>query len=112
MPILCGRRLRPCEIFSAIGAGGIGVLNCARDRGLVRDPASKVFPAIFVIDPERLSRFRPKARKPGSTESCELCDNLQFGALRQRDLPRVAMELVSGETVCGPENEPDVIGQQ
>jgi eukaryotic-like serine/threonine-protein kinase len=57
MAILPGRRLGPYGILSAIGAGGMGVVPCARDTRLNRDAALKVLPAVFVADAHRLARF-------------------------------------------------------
>ncbi len=62
MPILFGRRLGPYEILSAIGAGGIGVVDGAQDSRLGFDVAVKVLPANFVRDPEGLARFQREAR--------------------------------------------------
>jgi len=56
MAIQSGAHLGPYEIISAIGAGGMGEVYRARDLKLGRDVAIKVLPALFVREPERLSR--------------------------------------------------------
>jgi len=62
MAVLPGRRLGPYEIFSAIGAGGMGEVYQAHDTKLGRDVAIKVLPEAFVHDAERLSRFQREAK--------------------------------------------------
>ena len=49
MAILSGKRLGPYEIFSAIGAGGMGEVYRVRDTHLDRTAAIKIFPIILLI---------------------------------------------------------------
>jgi serine/threonine protein kinase len=58
MPLGPGARLGPYEIFSAIGAGGMGEVYRARDTRLKRDVALKLLPTSFATDPDRLARFQ------------------------------------------------------
>ena len=62
MSLSPGTRLGPCEILSALGAGGMGELYRARDARLNRDVAIKVLPHLLVGDPERLARFQREAQ--------------------------------------------------
>jgi serine/threonine protein kinase len=56
-----GARLRPYEILTPIGAGGMGEVFRARDTKLGRDVALEVLPEAFTADAERLGRFRREA---------------------------------------------------
>lgn len=56
-----GSRLGPYEILSGIGAGGMGEVYRARDMKLERDVAIKVLPDAFLLDPDRLARFKREA---------------------------------------------------
>src|SRR5258708_40028190 len=55
MGLIPGTRLGPCEIVSAIGAGGMGEVYRARDTRLNRDVAIKVLPDLFALAAERLA---------------------------------------------------------
>src|SRR5262245_18550521 len=57
MPLTPGTRLGPYEIKSALGAGGMGEVCCARDTRLSRDVALKVLPDLCTGNAERLQRF-------------------------------------------------------
>lgn len=52
MPILLGKRLKPCDILSAISAGGMGEVNRAHDTKLGRAVTVKVLPKAFAGDTE------------------------------------------------------------
>jgi serine/threonine protein kinase len=62
MSLAAGTRVGPCEIISAIGAGGMGEVYRARDTKLNRDVAIKVLPDVFAADPDRLARFEREAQ--------------------------------------------------
>jgi hypothetical protein len=62
MSLKLGTRLGTYEILSAIGAGGMGEVYCARDTKLGRDVAIKVLPESVATDPERLARFHREAQ--------------------------------------------------
>jgi eukaryotic-like serine/threonine-protein kinase len=49
-PIASGTRLGHYEIFSRLGAGGMGEVWCAHDTRLNRDVAIKVLPAALAMD--------------------------------------------------------------
>jgi eukaryotic-like serine/threonine-protein kinase len=62
MALTAGTRLGSYEIVAAIGAGGMGEVYRARDAKLNRDVALKVLPAAFMLDPDRLARFKREAQ--------------------------------------------------
>jgi eukaryotic-like serine/threonine-protein kinase len=53
MALASRTRLGTYEVFSAIGAGGMGEVYRARDTKLGRDVAIKVLPAASEQDPDR-----------------------------------------------------------
>ena len=58
MALTSGTRLGIYEVTALIGEGGMGQVYRARDTKLNRDVAIKVLPAAFVLDPDRLARFK------------------------------------------------------
>ena len=62
MSLAAGARLGPYEVLAAIGAGGMGEVYRARDTTLNRDVALKVLPDAFILDPDRLARFKREAQ--------------------------------------------------
>ena len=64
MSFAAGTRLGPCEILSAIGAGGMGEVYRARDTQLKRDVALKALPAGPALEKPRLTRFPADADVP------------------------------------------------
>jgi len=57
-----GTRLGNYEIEEAVGAGGMGEVYRARDTRLDREVALKVLPQAFVLDVDRLARFKREAQ--------------------------------------------------
>jgi Tol biopolymer transport system component len=98
MPISSGTRLGPYEILSAIDAGGMGEVYRAHDTKLGRDVAIKVLPAIFVNDPERLSRFQREARMLAALNHANIATI--YGLEQSGGVTCLVMELVSGETLA------------
>jgi eukaryotic-like serine/threonine-protein kinase len=60
-----GTRLGNYEIQDTVGAGGMGEVYRARDTRLDRDVALKVVPQAFVLDVDRLARFKREAQVLG-----------------------------------------------
>src|SRR5688572_23502004 len=62
MALTAGTRIGPYEITGAIGAGGMGAVYRATDARLGRVVALKAMHSLFVVDPERVSRFEREAQ--------------------------------------------------
>jgi hypothetical protein len=62
MALTSGTKLGPYEIESLIGVGGMGEVYRARDARLNRDVATKILPASFSADSDRLQRFALECR--------------------------------------------------
>ena len=80
MPILPGRRLGPYEIFSAIGAGGMGDVYRAHDTKLGRDVAIKVLPQAFEQSRAIVS-LPARSQNAGVVEPSEHRDDPRTGAV-------------------------------
>ena len=79
MPILPGRRLGPCEILSAIGAGGMGEVYRARDTRLDRIVAIKLLPPHLADRSELRERFEREARTIASLNHPHICTLFDIG---------------------------------
>src|ERR1700674_4746637 len=96
MAIPFGTKLGPYEVFSAIGAGGMGEVYQAHDTKLGRDVAIKVLPEAFAHDPQRLSRFQREAKMLVSLNHPNIAT---IHGLEHSDsgTSYLVMELVAGE---------------
>ena len=97
MTIAPGSRLRPYEILSPLGAGGMGEVWKARDPRLERDVAVKVLPAALSKDQERLKRFEQEARAAGSLNHPSITAVYDIGT--HEGSLYVVSELLEGETL-------------
>ena len=98
MAIPTGTKLGSYEVFSQIGAGGMGEVYQAHDTKLGRDVAIKVLPEAFTHDAERLSRFQREAKMLASLNHP---NNATIHGLEQSGgTSYLVMELVSGETLA------------
>jgi serine/threonine protein kinase len=91
-----GSRLGPCEVVSALGAGGMGEVYRARDTRLGRDVAIKILPAAFAADPDRLRRFEQEARAVAALNRPHICQIHDVGP------DYLVLEYVEGERLHGP----------
>jgi serine/threonine protein kinase len=104
MPLIAGARLGPYEIRGSLGAGGMGEVYRARDTKLNRDVAIKVLPEQFVVDPDRLARFRREAQMLAALNHpniAQIHGLEESGPSTGSGQARVAlvMELVDGDTL-------------
>ena len=98
MTLTAGTRLGSYEVFALIGAGGMGEVYQAHDTKLGRDVAVKFLPAIFVNDPERLSRFQREARLLAALNHPNIATI--YGLEQSIGITGLVMELVPGETLA------------
>jgi eukaryotic-like serine/threonine-protein kinase len=98
MPLAPGSRLGPYEISSAIGAGGMGEVYCARDSKLGRNVAIKVLPQVFARDTDRMARFQREAKVLASLNHPNVAT---IHGLEDSDgTCALVMELVEGPTLA------------
>ena len=98
MVLTSGTRLGAYEVTAQIGAGGMGEVYRARDGKLNRDVALKVLSEPFLLDVDRLARFRREAQVLASLNHPHIAQVYGFedgGALHA-----LVMELVEGPTLA------------
>jgi eukaryotic-like serine/threonine-protein kinase len=93
-----GSRVGVYEVIAAIGAGGMGEVYRARDRALNRDVALKVLPPAFVLDPDRLARFRREAQVLASVNHQNVA--AIYGFEESHGVPALVLEFVDGPTLA------------
>src|SRR5262245_33073165 len=98
MPFAAGARLGPYDIVGALGAGGMGEVYRARDARLNRDVALKVLPDTFVLDPERLARFKREAQVLASLNHPNIAGI--HGVEESGAVQALVLELVEGPTLA------------
>jgi serine/threonine-protein kinase len=97
-PSLVGREMGCYQILSLLGVGGMGEVYEARDTRLGRNVAIKVLPAVFVKDPDRLSRFQHEARMLAALNHPNIATIHGF---EQSDGTHyLVMELMTGQTLA------------
>ena len=97
MPLTSGVHLGPYEIFSLLGAGGMGDVYRGRDPRLGRDVAIKVLPANASSDPGRLQRFEQEARAAAALNHPNILAVYDVGV--HDGAPYIVSELLEGETL-------------
>jgi Tol biopolymer transport system component len=97
MALAAGTKLGSYEVFSQIGAGGMGEVYQAHDTKLGRDVAIKVLPEAFAHDADRLSRFQREAKMLASLNHPNIATI--HGLEQSGGTSYLVMELVSGETL-------------
>ena len=97
MSVVPGSRFGPYEMLSAVGAGGMGEVYRARDAKLNRDVALKVLPEAFVLDADRVARFKREAQVLASLNHPNIATIHGFEEATGRQA--LVMELVEGETL-------------
>ena len=97
MSLSAGARLGPYEVVAPIGAGGMGEVYRARDTKLNRDVALKVLPEAFVLDPDRLARFKREAQVLASLNHPSIA--AIYGLEESNGVQALVLELVEGPTL-------------
>jgi eukaryotic-like serine/threonine-protein kinase len=95
---LTGRSVGSYEILELIGSGGMGRVYRARDRALQRDVALKVLPMPFVLDPNRLARFRREAQILAAINHPNI--GAIYGFTESDGVHALTLELVEGPTLA------------
>src|SRR6266851_4979920 len=98
MALASGTRLGPYEIFSSIGAGGMGEVYKARDTRLDRIVAIKVLPAHLADRAELRERFDREAKTIASLNHPHICTLYDTG--HQDEIDFLVMEYIEGETLA------------
>ncbi len=75
MALAPGVRLDPYEVVSALGAGGMGEVDKARDTRLDRTVAIKVLPEHVAADPELKQRFEREAKTLAALARSQACED-------------------------------------
>jgi serine/threonine protein kinase len=97
MSISAGTKLGPYEILAPIGKDGMGEVWKARDGKLDRGVASKILPAAFASDPDRMARFEREARVLASLDH----PNIVFHGLEESSGVRALVRaLIDGPTLA------------
>jgi serine/threonine protein kinase len=97
VPLTSGVHLGPYEIFSLLGAGGMGEVYRGRDPRLGRDVAIKVLPANASSDPGRLQRFEQEARAAAALNHPNILAVYDVGV--HDGAPYIVSELLEGQTL-------------
>ena len=97
MSLLPGTRLGPYEIFSPIGAGGMGKVYKAKDTRLGRDVAVKVLSEDLSENADALARFEREAKAVAALNHPNILGIFDFG--RVDNTSYAVMELLEGESL-------------
>ena len=97
MTLAPGTRLGPYEIFSPIGAGGMGEVYKAKDTRLGRDVAVKVLSEDLAKNLDALARFEREAKAVAALNHPNILGIFDFG--RVDDTSYAVMELLEGESL-------------
>src|ERR1051325_10472225 len=98
MALEAGTRLRPYEVVSAIGAGGMGEVYRGRDTRLDRTVAIKVLSAHLSDNADLKARFEREARAISSLQHPHICTLHDIGHQDGTDF--LVMEYLEGETLA------------
>ena len=94
---LVGKRLNHYQVFSLLGAGGMGEVYLAEDTRLKRKVALKLLPAELTANRDRLRRFEQEARAASALNHPNIITIHEIGESGQWHY--LATELIDGETL-------------
>ncbi|MBN1907999.1 MAG: protein kinase [Deltaproteobacteria bacterium] len=97
---LVGKTLSHYQIIGKLGRGGMGEVYLAHDSRLGRNVALKTLTPGFVLDPERLARFRREAHTLASLNHPNI--GAIYGLEEYEGSDYLVLELVEGDTLNGP----------
>ena len=92
-----GQSVAHYEVIGKLGAGGMGEVYLALDKGLGRRVALKLLPSHFTRDAERARRFELEARAASALNHPNILTIYDVG--RGGDLQFIAAEYVEGQTL-------------
>ena len=95
---MIGRRLGSFTIQSLLGAGGMGEVYRARDSRLDRDVAIKILPEVWLVDPDRRTRFDREARLLAALNHPHV--GAIYGVEDVDGVRALVLELVEGPTLA------------
>ena len=98
MILSAGTRLGPYEIVTAVGAGGMGEVYCARDTRLDREVAIKVLPPGLTSSDLARERFQREARTIAALHHPYICAIYDVGETQEQQA-FIVMEFLQGETL-------------
>ena len=109
---MVGRTISHFEIVDKLGAGGMGVVYCARDLRLDRLVALKILPAEHMADAHRRGRFEREAKAASALNHPNIVTIHEILSVDGVDY--IAMEYVRGSTLrelipAGGMNIPDAL---
>jgi serine/threonine protein kinase len=87
MSLAPGTHVDAYRVVGPLGKGGMGEVYRALETGIVRNGATKILPALFTSDADRVARFDREARvlaslnHPGIAVSKNLGDIVMFDGL-------------------------------
>src|SRR5262245_35902556 len=105
MSLISDTRLGPYEIYTPLGAGGMGEVYRARDTRLGRNVAIKVLAKPLASDPDWLARFEREARLLASLNHPHIAQIYGFEEFVRTDadlspMRALVMELVEGQSLA------------
>ncbi|HEX4567536.1 MAG TPA: protein kinase, partial [Vicinamibacterales bacterium] len=98
MALAPGTRVGSYEVIARIGAGGMGEVYRARDAKLNRDVALKILPDAFMLDGDRIARFRREAQVLASLSHANIA--AIYGFEDSGSTHALVLELVDGPTLA------------
>src|SRR6202166_4861696 len=98
MALTSGMKLRPYEIQSRLGAGGMGEVYRALDTRLDRTVAIKILASHLSSSPELTQRMDREARAISSLNHPNICQLYDIGSQNGTDY--LVMEFLEGETLA------------
>src|SRR5262245_13491416 len=98
MSLAAGTRLGAYEVIAPLGAGGMGEVYRARDTKLERAVAIKVLPDAFILDPDRLARFKREAHTLAALNHPNIAGI--YGLEESDGIQALVLELVEGATLA------------
>jgi serine/threonine protein kinase/Flp pilus assembly protein TadD len=98
MSIAAGTLIKHYEIFSALGAGGMGEVYLAEDKRLGRKVAIKFLPAAVATDERAWQRLLREAKTAATLDHPNICAIYEVGQEDGRSF--IVLQYIEGETLA------------